>query len=38
MMSSGEILSWSHTQVNPLTLISDHDRISPYNINTKSSR
>ena len=27
--------SWS---VNPLTLMSDQDRISPYNINTVSNR
>ena len=27
-----------HSAVNPLTPVSDQDRISPYNINTVSSR
>ena len=38
MMLYGEILSWSPMPVNPVTPVSDHDRISPYNIYTKSSR
>ena len=31
-------MPWSLAGVNPLTPISDQERISPYNINTVSTR
>ena len=33
-----EYLIWYNWEVNPLTPMSDQDRISPYNINTISTR
>ena len=35
---SGQNVSCAHAVVNPLTPMSDQDRISPYNINTILTR